>query len=212
MAALARALGAKGPCSTDIWGPPLPGVEPDEAQLRYAIRGSGRCGGSAGTGTPNLASNMATAPASASGVVVCGLLGWRVLCTIDPWGNLRPCNHSPLVVGNVLETPSMCCGAQEAMDRWRAFVPAECSQCGELATCHGGCRAMIEIRDLAGIAWRPAHYLPSSIHSNIYEGARPAAFQDATRAIRLCAYPSSALHLSHLTPTQSSMRSTRQHP
>jgi radical SAM protein with 4Fe4S-binding SPASM domain len=70
-------------------------------------------------------------------------------CTIDPWGNLRPCNHSPLIVGNVLEQSIEVLWQSEKMNTWRALSPNECRQCSEFSVCRGGCKAMIEIRQLA---------------------------------------------------------------
>jgi len=66
-------------------------------------------------------------------------------CTIDPWGNLRPCNHSPTIAGNVLEDPIEKIWHNEIMNKWRAMLPEQCGNCAELETCHGGCRAQAEI-------------------------------------------------------------------
>lgn len=78
-----------------------------------------------------------------------GCWAGQAYCTIDPWGNLRPCNHSPLVVGNVFEQQIEELWSSEKMNNWRALLPDECEQCEQLSHCRGGCRAMIEIRQLA---------------------------------------------------------------
>lgn len=179
VAALARALGAKRAVFNRYLGPPLPGVEPDEAQLRHTIGEIEALRKAFGNKRSEFSVKYGNCipqcfePSSSSGC-------WAGVsyCTIDPWGNLRPCNHSPLVVGNLLETSIEGLWQSEAMDRWRALRPAECGQCGKLAICHGGCRAMIEIRGLARdpLATGPLPTIDSSPREiTLYEGARPRA-------------------------------------
>jgi len=61
--------------------------------------------------------------------------------TVDPWGRLRPCNHAPLIAGdlNVQQVAEVWHGA--TMQRWRALLPPICAHCAAMAFCHGGCRA-----------------------------------------------------------------------
>jgi radical SAM protein with 4Fe4S-binding SPASM domain len=64
--------------------------------------------------------------------------------TLDPQGNLRPCNHSPTRLGSARET-----GFWELMEGslMREFVaarPASCSGCDHEMTCLGGCKASAE--------------------------------------------------------------------
>lgn len=61
--------------------------------------------------------------------------------TLDSWGNLRPCNHSPLVLGNLFEK-----GFWELMDspKRREFIetiPEICRGCEHLPECRASCRA-----------------------------------------------------------------------
>lgn len=61
--------------------------------------------------------------------------------TLDSWGNLRPCNHSPLVLGNLFEK-----GFRELMDspKRRKFIhtiPRICQGCKDLDECRASCRA-----------------------------------------------------------------------
>jgi radical SAM protein with 4Fe4S-binding SPASM domain len=61
--------------------------------------------------------------------------------TLDALGNVRPCNHSATILGNLLEEPF---GELVAPERLRGFVdavPAGCSACRVRATCQGGCKA-----------------------------------------------------------------------
>lgn len=66
--------------------------------------------------------------------------------TVDPSGRVRICNHSPTILGNLLE--------QEFDEIWqhpilRSFrncevIPGECGGCAERLECRGGCRAVAE--------------------------------------------------------------------
>lgn len=62
--------------------------------------------------------------------------------TIDPMGNVRPCNHAPLVCGNILDQSIDEIWHGSQMDHWRQLVPADCYRCVMVEQCHGGCRAM----------------------------------------------------------------------
>lgn len=66
-----------------------------------------------------------------------GLAFW----TVDPWGNVRPCNHAPLLCGNLLEQEVAEIVEGPALAHWHALIPTECTQCAVYSRCHGGCRA-----------------------------------------------------------------------
>lgn len=66
-------------------------------------------------------------------------------CTIDPWGNVRPCNHSPTVVGNIFEKSIREIWECDAMQEWRSLLNNSCYTCGAFEKCHGGCPALSEI-------------------------------------------------------------------
>ena len=77
----------------------------------------------------------------------CPLAGENAYFTIDPSGNVRICNHSPVLLGNIRR------GGFGAIYRNHAYVrrfrdtwPAECAGCEpELkAICRGGCKAASE--------------------------------------------------------------------
>jgi radical SAM protein with 4Fe4S-binding SPASM domain len=71
-----------------------------------------------------------------------GCLAGVAYCTIDPWGNMRPCNHAPLLCGNLLEEPVQRIWNGDAMNHWRSMIPNQCWSCSALPHCHGGCRAV----------------------------------------------------------------------
>ena len=68
----------------------------------------------------------------------------RAYYTIDPLGNVRPCNHSPLILGNLREQ-----GFWEMVDgpRMQEFCrarPEFCGGCRLEHECQGGCKAAAE--------------------------------------------------------------------
>jgi radical SAM protein with 4Fe4S-binding SPASM domain len=75
-----------------------------------------------------------------------GCLAGVAYASVDPWGNLRPCAHSPTVIGSLHEASMAELWQSEAMDAWRALMPSECTTCAAYSVCHGGCRAIQELR------------------------------------------------------------------
>jgi len=59
-------------------------------------------------------------------------------------GDVRFCNHSPYVLGNIYERPIGEILTDPAVTARYAVVPEKCSGCGRLAICNGGCRAASE--------------------------------------------------------------------
>lgn len=79
----------------------------------------------------------------------------RAYYTLDPLGNLRPCNHSPTILGNLLEEPfdDLIAGAQMA-----AFVkatPPFCDPCSLRERCQGGCKAAAQVCSGSLVAEEP---------------------------------------------------------
>jgi radical SAM protein with 4Fe4S-binding SPASM domain len=64
-------------------------------------------------------------------------------CTIDPWGNLRPCNHAPSITaaGNVLREPLEVVWRSPAMATWRLALAHECHVGNSQNERYCGCRA-----------------------------------------------------------------------
>lgn len=59
-------------------------------------------------------------PISATHTSTSGCLAGVALCTIDPWGNVRPCNHAPQIAGNILTDSLETIWSSRTMDMWRA--------------------------------------------------------------------------------------------
>ncbi len=68
----------------------------------------------------------------------------RAYYTIDPMGNLRPCNHSPRILGNLRQQPFAELIAHPRMQDFMAARPAFCAGCRHELTCQGGCKAAAE--------------------------------------------------------------------
>lgn len=64
--------------------------------------------------------------------------------TLDISGNLRFCNHSPVVMGNIFGEKLDDILSSEYLEGWRNIVPDYCSGCDLYARCFGGCRAASE--------------------------------------------------------------------
>lgn len=68
----------------------------------------------------------------------------RAYYTLDPLGNVRPCNHSTLVLGNIFEKRLMDMARGDAMRDFMGARPEFCSGCGIASECLGGCKAAAE--------------------------------------------------------------------
>ncbi len=176
IAALSQSLGAQWAVFNRYLGRAMPDLEPDEDQLRCAVHGIEALRRSA-VGDWRLAFSVkygncipqCFVPSSSTGC-------WAgvAYCTIDPCGNLRPCNHSPLVAGNVLDEPLEVIWHSEAMNRWRGLLREGCKTCAELETCHGGCRALVELRGQDPLIRQPIQdQSRQPVELTLYEKSRP---------------------------------------
>jgi radical SAM protein with 4Fe4S-binding SPASM domain len=68
----------------------------------------------------------------------------RAYYTVDPLGNLRPCNHSPLILGNLLEESFDALANSPAMHTFVDARPSLCAGCALERECLGGCKAAAE--------------------------------------------------------------------
>jgi radical SAM protein with 4Fe4S-binding SPASM domain len=140
--ALAHELGAGHVAINRYIGGHLPGVEPTDDQLRAAIRSTQALIEAGepvkyGIGVPQCFLSNASE----------GCWAGVAYASIDPWGRLRPCAHSPTIVGSLRERSLADLWQGAAMQRWRAStMPAGCPSCAAYPACHGGCRAVQELR------------------------------------------------------------------
>jgi radical SAM protein with 4Fe4S-binding SPASM domain len=69
----------------------------------------------------------------------------RAYYTLDPLGNVRPCNHTPTVLGNLFEESFADLVAPERMADFVAAIPPACAGCSRRAECQGGCKAAAQV-------------------------------------------------------------------
>jgi radical SAM protein with 4Fe4S-binding SPASM domain len=171
---LSQMLGAHHAVFNRYLGGNSSGIEPKRSELEAAIATLERI----------RASNLDFAIKFGNCIPQCfarssssGCLAGVAYCTIDPWGNVRPCNHAPLLCGNLLEQPMKMIWNGAGMEEWRSLVPAQCWLCSEIPHCHGGCRAVAMLDGKARDslmrvplrARRPPEYQILTLHN----GARP---------------------------------------
>nr|WP_129733496.1 radical SAM protein [Parabacteroides goldsteinii] len=65
--------------------------------------------------------------------------------TFDPDGNLRMCNHSPVIAGNIYQQSFEEIFSSDYVNEWDCLDEIDhCSKCPLLSACKGGCRAASE--------------------------------------------------------------------
>ena len=66
-------------------------------------------------------------------------------CTIDPRGNMRPCDHSKTIAGNIFKDEVKKVWQSRVMKEWRKRIPKVCRRCNKLQICPGGCKVVADI-------------------------------------------------------------------
>jgi radical SAM protein with 4Fe4S-binding SPASM domain len=69
----------------------------------------------------------------------------RAYYTLDPLGNLRPCNHTSTILGNLREEALGDLVASERMADFVAAHPPYCAPCRLRDVCQGGCKAAAQV-------------------------------------------------------------------
>ncbi len=69
----------------------------------------------------------------------------RAYYTIDPVGNVRPCNHTPTTIGNLFEMSLRQITRSERLEQFRQARPEFCAGCKLENECLGGCKAAAEV-------------------------------------------------------------------
>ena len=64
--------------------------------------------------------------------------------TLDASGNLRICNHSPVIMGNIFDQKLEDILNSDYMSQWQQLKPEFCDGCELWSKCLGGCRAASE--------------------------------------------------------------------
>jgi radical SAM protein with 4Fe4S-binding SPASM domain len=69
----------------------------------------------------------------------------RAYYTLDPLGYLRPCNHTPTILGNLREEAFADLVAPERIADFVVARPSFCDPCRLRDTCQGGCKAAAQV-------------------------------------------------------------------
>jgi radical SAM protein with 4Fe4S-binding SPASM domain len=69
----------------------------------------------------------------------------RAYYTVDPLGNVRPCNHTPTILGNLFEEGLAALTAPDRLSAFMQAVPPFCAPCSMRDTCQGGCKAAAQV-------------------------------------------------------------------
>jgi radical SAM protein with 4Fe4S-binding SPASM domain len=75
----------------------------------------------------------------------CAAGGERAYYALDPLGNVRPCNHSSLILGNLRERTFASMVRSKPMRDFLAARPYFCEGCAMERVCQGGCKASGEV-------------------------------------------------------------------
>jgi radical SAM protein with 4Fe4S-binding SPASM domain len=69
----------------------------------------------------------------------------RAYYALDPLGNLRPCNHSDTILGNLFEESFADLITPERMSAFTCAIPGFCMGCDRRLECQGGCKASAQV-------------------------------------------------------------------
>ena len=69
----------------------------------------------------------------------------RAYYTLDPLGNLRPCNHTDIILGNLFEASFTDIINSQQMQAFTCAVPPFCADCTRRDECQGGCKASAQV-------------------------------------------------------------------
>jgi radical SAM protein with 4Fe4S-binding SPASM domain len=69
----------------------------------------------------------------------------RAYYTLDPLGNLRPCNHTDIILGNLFEAPFATILNTRKMQDFINSIPPFCMDCQHRTECQGGCKASAQV-------------------------------------------------------------------
>jgi radical SAM protein with 4Fe4S-binding SPASM domain len=79
------------------------------------------------------------------GFAYCAAGSKRAYYTLDGLGNVRPCNHTPTILGNLFEETFADIIAPERLRSFACALPAFCGDCERRAECQGGCKAAAQV-------------------------------------------------------------------
>jgi AdoMet-dependent heme synthase len=87
--------------------------------------------------------DMAQFPRLGTGYCAAG--SERAYYTLDPMGNLRPCNHTDTILGNLFTASFAELIAPTRMAAFTCAMPSFCNECTRRLECQGGCKASAQV-------------------------------------------------------------------
>lgn len=79
------------------------------------------------------------------GFGTCAAGSERAYYSLDPLGNVRPCNHSDQILGNLFAESFGDIVAPQRMQAFTCAIPAFCRDCARRDECQGGCKASAQV-------------------------------------------------------------------
>lgn len=139
IAELSFRLGATSAAFSRYYGKPIPGLELSEAELHEAIARIATLRKQ----EPRIVFNNCVPMCFSHDIDMPtkGCTSGFTHCTIDPAGNVRPCTHSPVMLGSLFEQDIAEIWDSEPLWEWRNLISEACTTCGVFSQCRGGCRA-----------------------------------------------------------------------
>lgn len=89
----------------------------------------------------------------------------RAYYTLDPLGYLRPCNHTPTILGNLFEAPFAELIAPQRLRPFVEAIPDVCVDCIRRLECLGGCKAAAQV--CYGSLSAPDPFLASGLRERV---------------------------------------------
>ena len=131
-------LGAKSASFSRYIGASIDGITPSYEELQLALQDLERLKANGAKIKYGPCIPQCFEPSSAAGCSA-GIS----FCSIDPWGNVRACNHSTEIAGSLKEQSIHNIWHGKSMKSWRNLIPIECVSCQALDYCAGGCKAQM---------------------------------------------------------------------
>jgi radical SAM protein with 4Fe4S-binding SPASM domain len=134
--------GGRGRANLDLL---LPSAEEVRGALAAVDAAAGRYGLPVSCSIPIQPCLVDTKAFPHIGFAYCAAGSERAYYALDPMGNVRPCNHTPTILGNLLEESFAELTAPDRLKEFTGATPAFCGECGKKTECQGGCRAAAQV-------------------------------------------------------------------
>lgn len=174
IAELGFSLGAQSVAFSRYYGNPLPGLQLTKSELKQAMQ---KISEMRNRDERIVFNNCVPMCFTDINIPTKGCTSGFTHCTIDPCGNVRPCTHAPVVLGNIFEQSIEEIWQSETLQLWREFIPSECYDCALFDGCRGGCRATAYLLGVSKdpLIRGPIKRKPTTepVRIRLFEGAKP---------------------------------------